>query len=481
MPDPDKRSVQKQGLINPMLGFLDRNLNHFSQPVRDTIGVGILLILFIYSLNGLIGSTYIRGQLFVHNPDRNHAVGWKVLLGDGEAVTNQNGWWTLPLSVNGIPTRMRLEVEDDGRDKDGKERSRSTVGEVYAIGPWPVWNTFRPMNNLVIDVYPDKLPGERVQIASLAFFPVSSVYAQSRENAQGGGPVPASQARCALSLNRVKVNEFPQWFKSSGWAYFQIYLDNRPVDANTLLYGPGLGSKAGRFPVQSDKELWLPVRTGSDDRYNGILANFTEVAECSSDTAGNAQIRPKGLITLKMFSDHGDILDSFDISSALAAPNHEIMLSGDLKGRAALAVEILVGSVNGGRSVPLLPKDANTKSVIVQGKRPWTNTGIQIKKGDVISFEATGEVEWATGKKVGPEGSLSKIRARFPGRPYPSPNIGAGGLVGRVGQGSAFVVGKSARVTADRTGVLYLGINDNFFTKNSGQFSVSITWISAAD
>ena len=163
------------------------------------------------------------------------------------------------------------------------------------------------------------------------------------------------------------------------------------------------------------------------------------------------------------------------------APNHEITLAGDPEGRAVLAVEVLVNGVSRGPIVRVNRKDGNSKSVIVPGKIPWTDTGIQIKKGDEITFEATGEVEWTTGKKVGPEGSQSKLKSQFPIRPYPSVNIGAGGLIGKVGQGRVFVVGKSATIMADRTGLLYLGINDNFFRNNSGQFSVSITWSSASD
>jgi hypothetical protein len=180
MATPDGRSEGKQnetGLIYPMLGFLDRNLSRFSQPVRDTIGVGILLILAIYVLNGLIGSTCIRGRLFVHNPERAPAAGWRVSLGDYESVTNAKGWWTLPLPGSGIPGRIKLEVGDPGKDADGGSRDSKWVGEDYTFGPWPFLNTFKPMNNLVLDVYPSRPPGAQVQLSSLQFFSVKSVYA----------------------------------------------------------------------------------------------------------------------------------------------------------------------------------------------------------------------------------------------------------------------------------------------------------------
>jgi hypothetical protein len=79
------------GLIYPLLGFLDRNLSRFSQPVRDTIGVGILLLLLVYVLNGLIGSTYIRGQLWVDDDqgEKTKGVGWTVSLGESHRSLTQ--------------------------------------------------------------------------------------------------------------------------------------------------------------------------------------------------------------------------------------------------------------------------------------------------------------------------------------------------------------------------------------------------------
>lgn len=119
-----------------------------------------------------------------------------------------------------------------------------------------------------------------------------------------------------------------------------------------------------------------------------------------------------------------------------------------------------------------------TKSVVVPGQTKWMDTGIQIRKGDKISFTATGRVQWTAGQNVGPEGSTTKLEAG-PGRPpYPAPDIGAGGLIAKVGSGPAFAVGKTATKPAVDAGTLYLGINDNSYKDNSGQFSVSISWTS---
>ena len=97
-----------------------------------------------------------------------------------------------------------------------------------------------------------------------------------------------------------------------------------------------------------------------------------------------------------------------------------------------------------------------------------------MRKGDKLSFTGTGQIQWGVGKFAGPEGSTDKLAAaRF--RPaYPVSTIGAGALIGKVGSGLAFAVGKAANIVADGTGTLYLGINDNSYGDNKGQFSVSI-------
>jgi hypothetical protein len=114
---------------------------------------------------------------------------------------------------------------------------------------------------------------------------------------------------------------------------------------------------------------------------------------------------------------------------------------------------------------------------MVRGKMKWTDTGIQVRKGDTISFAATGRVQWGVNQIVGPEGSNWKLKARFPPA-YPVSKIGAGGLIARIGSGSPFAVGKALTAVADETGTLYLGINDNHYENNDGEFSVSVSWVS---
>ena len=122
----------------------------------------------------------------------------------------------------------------------------------------------------------------------------------------------------------------------------------------------------------------------------------------------------------------------------------------------------------------------HSKSVVVPGaQNSWKDTGIQISRGDRILFSATGQVAWSKGESAGPEGSSSNLKP-VAGRPaYPVSGIGAGGLIAKVGSGTAFAVGKKATVVASQAGTLYLWLNDNNYGDNSGQFTVMIEWSAA--
>jgi hypothetical protein len=380
-------TLSRTGVIGPLIAFLDRNLLRFSQPVRDTIGIGFLILVAAYFLNGLIGSTYVRGELWVQSAgDKHRGEGWQVTSGENQAVVNHSGFWTLPVYGNGIPGVIRLIVDDDGRDDKGQRRAPRTVGVVKVYGPWPVWNTFQPMNSVEIDVDLDRRLGQQVTLAknSPRLFKIDTIYAQSKaalpiaDTSQlPGTVVTVPSLPCALALKQIGVIRFPGFFRSAGRAYFEMKLDGKVIPDNFVLYGPGLGSIFGQFPVPGHKELWLPVQTGSNDRYSGIYANLSGIADCEayvwrpgpyaltadqtaailgpvattdgprkSEGTKNSPTPPvklskipaKGRVELVMKSDGGNVLNRFDLSAALAAPGQEVVLSGDPQGKATIAV-----------------------------------------------------------------------------------------------------------------------------------------------
>lgn len=118
------------------------------------------------------------------------------------------------------------------------------------------------------------------------------------------------------------------------------------------------------------------------------------------------------------------------------------------------------------------PSGLRERDVTVNAAQPWTDTGISVRPGQTVYFEATGKVRWGPGRQDGPEGERNS--PRNPGRPIPSRP--AGSLIGRVGEGDDyFFVGEDTEAIRVRGGGrLYLGINDDFLQDNSGAFRVTV-------
>ncbi|HKO34932.1 MAG TPA: hypothetical protein VJV21_00525 [Pyrinomonadaceae bacterium] len=118
-------------------------------------------------------------------------------------------------------------------------------------------------------------------------------------------------------------------------------------------------------------------------------------------------------------------------------------------------------------------------TVEVMGNARSSDTAIDVRAGDQITFSATGTV--VAGQRAGsvnPEGGRSTGFGSIIGtRPVPSAGVGA--LIGFIrfanGQtGQPFFIGSQLTWTAPSDGRLYLGINDDNFNDNSGSFVVRL-------
>jgi len=116
-------------------------------------------------------------------------------------------------------------------------------------------------------------------------------------------------------------------------------------------------------------------------------------------------------------------------------------------------------------------------SIAVNGNQPWTDTGIDVKKGDMIVFSATGQVRVASGNSADAVASPDGAGGfNAPRTNYPYPPLPVGGLVAKVGNDKPFGVGSiNTPISMPDNGRLYLGINDDGFGDNSGAFYVTIT------
>jgi hypothetical protein len=110
--------------------------------------------------------------------------------------------------------------------------------------------------------------------------------------------------------------------------------------------------------------------------------------------------------------------------------------------------------------------------ISVSPKQPWTSTGITVKKGEVVSFNTSGEVQ-LSGDASDIAGSAgSKTGRRATGAPLP--NAPAGALIGRIGNNPPFAIGNMTTITMPAAGQLFLGVNDDGFDDNVGEFRVDI-------
>ncbi len=112
-------------------------------------------------------------------------------------------------------------------------------------------------------------------------------------------------------------------------------------------------------------------------------------------------------------------------------------------------------------------------AITVHANQPWTSTGITVKKGQRVTFISTGEIQLSTDAAdvATPDGSKTGRAAAN----APFKQGAAGALLGRVGNSAPFPLGSNQQtVTMPSNGVLYLGINDDEFGDNRGNFQVVV-------
>jgi Ca2+-binding EF-hand superfamily protein len=106
---------------------------------------------------------------------------------------------------------------------------------------------------------------------------------------------------------------------------------------------------------------------------------------------------------------------------------------------------------------------------VVDSRQEWNDTGLFVNAGDMVTFRAQGTIQMMTGAddRATPAGSVTGRSATN----SPRPDLRAGTLLVRIGnQIEAF--GQSGSFRARNSGRLYLGVNDDHFADNSGDYRV---------
>ena len=110
-------------------------------------------------------------------------------------------------------------------------------------------------------------------------------------------------------------------------------------------------------------------------------------------------------------------------------------------------------------------------AITVQANQPWTSTGMTVRRGQSLSFTSTGEIQLSDDPSDLADANGAK-KARYAAN-APMKQVLAGALIGRIGNGAPFAVGNQT-IVAPASGVLFLGVNDDGFADNKGNFQVVI-------
>jgi hypothetical protein len=127
-----------------------------------------------------------------------------------------------------------------------------------------------------------------------------------------------------------------------------------------------------------------------------------------------------------------------------------------------------------GGGTAVAPPATPGAGIAVPANMRWVDTNITVRRGQTVTFNATGEIQLSgdSGDRATPAGSL---RGRYPTGSGAMRNVLAGALVGRVGA-SAFGIGnQTTPLTMPADGRLFLGVNDDTPADNQGEFRVTVT------
>jgi Ca2+-binding EF-hand superfamily protein len=114
----------------------------------------------------------------------------------------------------------------------------------------------------------------------------------------------------------------------------------------------------------------------------------------------------------------------------------------------------------------------DNQSVRVNSQQRWTDTGINLRAGDVVMLNASGQIQMSSDPDDTATPAGSRRGRKAPDAPIL--NQLAGGLIGKIGDYPPMFIGDRTPVTAPVSGRLYLGVNDDHLPDNRGEFVVMV-------
>jgi len=129
------------------------------------------------------------------------------------------------------------------------------------------------------------------------------------------------------------------------------------------------------------------------------------------------------------------------------------------------------GQDRGGRA-EANPRGLRERQVMINAREQWTDTGVDVRAGQQVFFVADGEVRWGPNRRDGAAGERNSPVNN--GRPLPDRPAAA--LIGRIGNDVFFIGDDAAAFRLRSGGRLFLGINDDVLTDNSGTLRVVVSY-----
>jgi len=123
-------------------------------------------------------------------------------------------------------------------------------------------------------------------------------------------------------------------------------------------------------------------------------------------------------------------------------------------------------------TIGALGGQVNSQTFHVNSQQRWTDTGIAVRAGDIITFQSSGQIQMSdnTSDVAVPAGALSRRMAPD----APVSGVLAGALIAKIGGYAPVAIGDQTRITAPVSGQLYLGVNDDHLPDNRGEFTVAV-------
>jgi len=267
---------------------------------------------------------------------------------------------------------------------------------------------------------------------------------------------------------------------------------------NKTLFGAGtlLFTLLASWPVAAQEGATLALRNGERPagelidlnasgftiRINGQERQFpeNEVAAIEFEVFTPSQdVRNKvrngqGVVLLKS----GSVIDGrlTDIGGTRPLRLTVDTPSGQRDFKSSEVAQVLLHPLNSGESArasAVQASGATAGTVNVPASQPWTPSGITVRRGEQLKFRATGDIMISAAASSGAGGSPA---ATVASSKYPLANAPVGAVIARIGNGRPFLIGGTQEpITMTTNGQLFLGVNDDHFEDNTGNYTVTIT------